>query len=137
MQDKIFLDTNILIYAYSIDEPSKKNIVSKILTSYEYIIISTQTINELINVLTKKKKIPYSQVSLVIEELFQKFIVEIVDESVIKEAVRIAENFQYSYFDSLIVSSAISAGCTKLFTEDMHHEHRIYNTLQIINPFKL
>lgn len=56
MNDKCFIDTNILIYAYSIDEPAKKEMAeSVVLNDSSIVILSTQVINELINVLRKKK----------------------------------------------------------------------------------
>jgi len=46
MRDKVFLDTNIIIYAYSDDEPEKQEIANNILEEYErQISISTQVIN--------------------------------------------------------------------------------------------
>jgi predicted nucleic acid-binding protein len=51
MKDNVFIDTNILIYAYSIDEAKKRGIVQTIFAEYQTITISTQVINEFINVM--------------------------------------------------------------------------------------
>ncbi len=56
MKDKLFLDTNVFIYAYSKTEPEKKEIALKLLRSEE-IVISTQVINEFIWVMYKKFKV--------------------------------------------------------------------------------
>lgn len=53
MSDKVFVDTNLLIYAYSATEPEKKEIVLKLLEEHD-IIISTQVINEFIWVMNRK-----------------------------------------------------------------------------------
>ncbi len=45
MPDRVFIDSNILIYAYSVDEPSKQNIARKIFYTHDVLVISTQTIN--------------------------------------------------------------------------------------------
>jgi predicted nucleic acid-binding protein len=42
-----------------------------------------------------------------------------------------------SYWDSLIISSALESGCKILYTEDMHHNQIIEGKLKIINPFKI
>ena len=136
MKDKVFIDSNILIYAYSIDEPAKRQVVEDLLNQYDVIIISTQTINEFVNVMTRKKRLDYKQVSLVVKELFSVFIVQIVDFEVIQKAIELAIRHHYSYFDSLIIAAAIAANCSVLYSEDMHHEHLIENRLKIINPFK-
>jgi len=47
MPNKVFIDTNILIYAYSTTELDKRNITFTILESYS-IVISVQVINEFI-----------------------------------------------------------------------------------------
>lgn len=136
MNDKVFIDSNILIYAYSVDEPSKKKIVEKLLNQYDAIIISTQTINEFINVMTKKKRLDYKEILLVVKELFVVFSIQGVNFEVIQKAIEIAIKHRYSYFDSLIIAAALFADCSVLYSEDMHHEHVIDNQLKIINPFK-
>ena len=50
------------------------------------------------------------------------------------QALQIKERWQYSWYDSLIVTAALQANCTILYSEDMHHGHLI-NQLTITNPF--
>jgi predicted nucleic acid-binding protein len=50
-------------------------------------------------------------------------------------ALNLAERYQYSYFDSLILASALEAGCQILYSEDLQDGQRIENQLMIINPF--
>lgn len=61
MSDKVFLDTNILIYGYSKDELEKKRRTIKCASSGEA-WISTQVMNETINVLKRKFSLEYSQI---------------------------------------------------------------------------
>ena len=135
MQDKIFLDTNILIYAYSTDEPTKKNAIDMLLQQNSKILISTQVINEFINVMHKKRKVSYDNLIIAVQELFQNFIVVAIENATINNALCIANKYHYSYFDSLIIASSLESQCITLFTEDMHHGQIIENTLTIINPF--
>ena len=135
MIDRVFIDSNILIYAYSIDEPSKRKIAENLFEKHEIIIISTQTINEFINVTTRKKMLDHSMISSVINEFFEVFLVETVDQKVIQKAITIADKHRYSYFDSLMISSALTSKCSILYSEDMHHFHELENRLKIINPF--
>jgi predicted nucleic acid-binding protein len=47
----------------------------------------------------------------------------------------IAEKYRYSFYDSLIISAALSSGCKILFSEDLHHGQLIEGKLKIVNPF--
>ena len=127
MNGKVFFDSNILIYAYSSDDVSKRNCVQKLADSHDAITISTQTINEFINVMIKKKKLDYSQVTLAIDEMYKNFAVEIIDQTTIKKAIAIATRYSYSYFDSLMISVALVSNCSILYSEDMHNKHVIEN----------
>jgi predicted nucleic acid-binding protein len=50
------------------------------------------------------------------------------------DALRISQRFKFSFYDSLIVAAAQSAGCKRLLTEDMQHGQAI-DGLRIVNPF--
>jgi len=50
------------------------------------------------------------------------------------QALEIMDKWRYSFYDSLIIASAIQADCTILYSEDIQHGQKIMN-LSIINPF--
>jgi predicted nucleic acid-binding protein len=52
------------------------------------------------------------------------------------KACELRENYKFSYYDSLIISSAVLEDCYILFSEDMQDELIIENKLKIANPFK-
>lgn len=136
MNDKIFLDTNILIYAYSTDEPGKKHAIDKIIKNAQDIVISTQVLNEFINVMSKKRKVSFDQLAITIDELSMHFSIIQITIHTIGLALKIAQKYRYSYFDSLILSSALEHNCSILYTEDMHHHQLIEKKLRIENPFE-
>jgi predicted nucleic acid-binding protein len=135
MRDKVFIDSNILIYAYSVDEPEKQKIVKDLLNKHDVMVISTQTINEFINVTTRKKMLAPEKISLVVDEFFEIFSVKLIDKEVIQKAIMLVNKHRYSYFDSLMLASAIIHDCSILYSEDMHHFHVLEGGLRIINPF--
>jgi predicted nucleic acid-binding protein len=45
------------------------------------------------------------------------------------------KNHKFSYWDSLIIATAINAGAEILYSEDLQHGRTI-NNLKIINPFQ-
>ncbi|MDX2301913.1 MAG: PIN domain-containing protein [Microscillaceae bacterium] len=135
MKDKAFLDTNLLIYLYSQTEIDKKETAEQLLEDYE-VWISTQVLAELSNVLFKKFAISWQSIREVIEELQDNFYVYTNNHLTINKATKIAETYQYGFYDSLIISAALSCDCKYLFTEDLHHTQIIDGKLDILNPFK-
>jgi predicted nucleic acid-binding protein len=135
MSDRVFLDTNILIYVYSQDEPLKRDSVEKIIDNSDEIFLSTQVVNEFVNVMHKKRKVPLSKLVQTIDELREHFYIAQITIHTIKQAMALSARYKYSYFDSLILSSALEHTCSIVYTEDMHHTHVIENNLMIKNPF--
>jgi predicted nucleic acid-binding protein len=134
MKDKAFLDSNILIYLYSEDELEKQNIVNNIFDKFEC-VISTQTLNEFCNVCLKKLKKNVSEIIESLNEIKGSCRLEFVDDSVMERALLLHEKYSYSYFDSLMLSSALKYNCAIIYSEDMQHGQLIESSLKIINPF--
>jgi len=134
MKDKAFLDSNVLVYLYSEDELEKQDIVNNIIDKFEC-IISTQTLNEFCNVCIKKLKKTVSEIIEALNEIKGSCRLEIVDDSVIEQALLLHKKYFYSYFDSLMLSSALKYDCVVIFSEDMQNGQIIENTLKIVNPF--
>lgn len=63
------------------------------------------------------------------------FPISEVNSKVILKAIDISIKYQYSFFDSLMITSAIIENCSVLYSEDLHHNQIIENTLTITNPF--
>jgi len=136
MHDKAFLDTNILIYAYSEDEPKKQSIALQLIDSFEdNVIISKQVINELSNILLKKFKLGSDQVENVLLEIDNVLPIADFDLTTQIKALKLKDRYQFQYYDALIVATALENNCTVVYSEDMHHEMLIDGNLKIINPF--
>lgn len=135
MSDRIFLDTNILLYHYSATEPEKKSKILSITNSHK-VYISLQVINEFVNVSIKKFKIPVENIELSLAELYNNYVVYDNSIETINKALSICKKYNYSYYDAQIIAAAMLSNCKILYTEDLHHQQIIENTLQIINPFK-
>ena len=137
MNDKVFLDTNIVIYAYSENEPKKQEIANNILEQYNnQIIISTQVINELSNTLFRKFKLNANDVKEVVLELNEYFPIVNFSVQTQLKGIEIKEKYKLQFYDSMILATALENGCNILFSEDMQHNQVIENSLTIINPFK-
>jgi predicted nucleic acid-binding protein len=134
MNDKCFFDTNMLVYLYSQDEPDKQHLANELIKNHTP-IISTQVLTELSNVLRKKFQCEYKQIQSVIAQIINVCQVSIIQPEDIITALQVAEKYKYSFYDSLIISVALSNKCTMLYTEDLQHQQVIDNTMTIINPF--
>ena len=118
MSDNIFLDTNVLIYLYS-TEKDKQHVVLSLLESDKMFCISTHIIMEFCNVLIKKLKYSRDKVDIALEDFKENFEIIEVDFQIIKDALRIQERYQYSFFDSLVLATAPSSDCTHVYSDDM------------------
>ncbi len=134
MKDKPFIDTNILIYCFSATEPEKRVSALEVF-NYGYVTVSTQVLQEFANVLFKKFNVEWTKIVSVINEITDKVALYINDDYTIIKACKIAEKYGYSFYDSLIIASALTSGSNILFTEDMQHNQTIESSLRIINPF--
>ena len=134
MNDKIFFDTNVILYSYS-HINDNKNIVAKELIRNYYGVISTQVLQEMCNVLIKKFRLDEHSIFKTLTELNKNFKVEINRSQTINSALQIHFKYDFSYYDSLIIASALQNECSILYSEDLHHNQKIEKTLTIINPF--
>ncbi len=135
MNDKYFLDTNIVLYAHTNIDLFKQGIAQKLLSNGNA-MLSTQVLQETMNILSKKMKHEWRDIEKVILELMKNNSVFINRESTVLKAGNIAATYKFSYYDSLIISSAFESGCTILYSEDMNSEQLIEGKLTILNPFK-
>ena len=138
MKGKLFLDTNVLIYAYSSKDLNKQKTAFRLIyEERENIVLSTQVINEFSSVLIKKYKVNPIVLYPKIQNFFVLFDVVLIDYSTIKKAFELLQKYNFSYYDSLIVSSALENDCKILYSEDMQDGLLVENKLKIKNPFNM
>jgi len=135
MKDRAFVDTNVFVYLYSEDEPEKQRKALGLLECYDC-ITSTQALNEFCNVCLKKMRLPEEYVSLSVDEISEECEITLIDYSTIKKALMLRSKYEYSYYDCLILASALASGCRYLLTEDLCDGQIIENKLKIVNIFR-
>jgi predicted nucleic acid-binding protein len=136
MPGRVFLDTNILLYA-KIDDGSQKHskcrdLLTVILVGSE-IIVSAQVLNEYYVNALKKNEAP-AAIQNTVRQFIDDFEIVPLTKELIPETYRIHNRYQFSYWDSNIVAAALAGGCTILYTEDLQDGQIIDNTLTVINP---
>jgi len=140
MNDSIFVDSNIFLYAFTeIDEKSEKEETEKHKIASDIILnninISTQVINEVSSNMIRKLKFSNSEVREFVESCYGRYNIINFSEELFVVASKVRENYNISYYDSLIVSAGLKANATILYSEDMQHNLVINDSLTIINPF--
>ena len=138
MTDKVFVDTNILVYAHDLDAGNKHDqaaeIVSQLWESRNG-VLSTQVLQELYVTLTRKVSSTLSKLEA--RKLVQKYShwhLVLNDPSIIIQASEIEESNNISFWDALIVSAAYSQNVPTILTEDLNHG-QIIEGIFIKNPF--
>jgi len=132
MPGRTFIDTNIVIYALGQDS-TKAHLAAPLFVNSP--TISTQVLSETANVASKRLALSTTEVRTLVTSLEAMCRVELIELVTIHAALDILERYGFSWYDSLIVASALEAGCETLYSEDMHNGQEIEGRLRIVNPF--
>ena len=137
MSDKTFVDTNILIYAYDIDAGQKHQAAIEILESlWEQKLgaLSTQVLEEFYVNVTRKLARPLPRREARAAVGASATWCSDITPAEITSAFRIEDEAKVSFWDALIVASAIQAGARRILSEDLNAGQRIAG-IRIENPF--
>ena len=138
MNDKIFVDTNILVYAHDLAAGDRHNQASTIIENLwdtNAGVISTQVLQEFYVTVTRKIVKPLDHLRA--REIIRNYLVwpmHLNDADTVLLASEIEVRNNLSFWDGLIVAAAQLLHVDKIFTEDMNHGQRIEGIL-IVNPF--
>ncbi|MEE9327858.1 MAG: PIN domain-containing protein [Cocleimonas sp.] len=140
MSDKVFFDTNVLVYAFDKSEPEKGAIAKRLIREYGSegnLVLSTQVLQEFYVTVTKvKKKMLTKEKAEEIVNDFAEFPLIQAGKAIVSRAMKRHQGGAFSFWDALIVEAALQSGCSKLLTEDMQ-DGLIIDSMVISNPFKL
>ncbi|MEZ5670908.1 MAG: PIN domain-containing protein [Thiotrichaceae bacterium] len=140
MNDKFFLDSNILIYSFDSRDLTKQQRAQQLISqalSKQIGIISYQVTQEVLNTARRKfeKKLSIDDCQLLLTQVLIPICQVYPCVELYQKALNIHEQLKFSFYDSLVVAAALQAKCQTLYTEDLHHGQVIDSTLRIINPF--
>jgi len=138
MKGRVFVDTNILIYAHDLDAGAKHEKAAASLENLweeETGVLSTQVLQEFYVTVTRKIASPLSplQARSIIENYLVWPVMLNAPETILL-ASSIEERYRLSFWDSLIVAAARDAGAEKILTEDLTHG-QVLDGVLIQNPF--
>jgi predicted nucleic acid-binding protein len=135
MSGSAFFDTSVFVHAVVQDDPRSQKAEELVA---EGGTVSVQVLNEFVDVVRRKAKMPWDEVRFAIQNIKALCPDPLpVTLDTHREALAIAQRYGYRIYDALIVASALKARCTILFSEDMQDGQVIDKTLTIRNPFRL
>ena len=134
-----FVDTNVLVYAFDRSEPARRARAAELLShlaSTDRIRLSTQVLQEFFVTVTRKIVSPIA-VPRALELLndLAAWPVATVDVASIRRAASLSDEARLSFWDALIVVSAVQSGAATLYTEDLNHGQMILG-VEVVDPFR-
>jgi predicted nucleic acid-binding protein len=134
--ERVFLDTNIFVYADDSRAGRKRTLAQRLLAEVfenATAVVSTQVLQEFFAVATRKLGLPPDIVRAKVELIARLEVVQ-VDVDLILEAIDLHRLHALSFWDALVVCAAKSAKCSRLVTEDLQ-DGQVIMGIRIENPF--
>lgn len=132
MSAESFFDTSVLLYLLSA-QVEKADRAEELLERSG--VISVQVLNEFTAVATRKLGLSYAEAREVLSTIRTLCVTQPLTVEHHDKGTEIAERYGFSFYDSVIVASALLAGCKRLYSEDLQHKQVIEKQLTVINPF--
>ena len=136
-----FLDTNVFIYQLEGIDTRKSEIAEDLIQqgiADGTACISYQIVQECLNVMSRKAQVPLAadEIRNYLSGVLAPLIRVQSSLDLYHAAIDIHARYRFGFYDALVISAAIEAGCTRLYSEDMQHGQQIQK-LTIENPFRL
>lgn len=129
-----FFDSNILLYLASGD-PAKADKAESLLAGGG--AISVQVLNEVANVARRKMRLSWEETNGFLTILRDVLTIHPLTVETHATGLELARRYGLSLYDSMIAASALLAGCSRLWSEDMQDGMLLEGTVRIVNPFHL
>jgi len=136
LAERVFIDTNVIVYADDLDAGAKRERAREILQQVLIDgngVVSTQVLQEFFVAATRKLGVA-AEIARRKVELLARLDVVTIEPSLILDAIDLHRLHPISFWDALIVQSAVASGCRRLLTEDLQSGRNI-GGVQIENPF--
>lgn len=137
MGGRVFLDTNVLVYAIESEGPAEaKAVRARGLLRREDLCLSTQVLGEFYRAVTSRRRAqPLTHGEAVAWiQLWKRHDVRAITTSHVDLALDLAGRHQIGYYDALVVAAAHLSGCAVLFSEDLNAGQE-YAGVRVDNPF--
>jgi predicted nucleic acid-binding protein len=135
---RTFLDTNVLVYLFDADSPAKQERAREVVAEAaraRSLVLSSQVLGELYVTITRKlaQPVPAATALRALEDLAA-FPVVAIDGTLVQRAAARSAAEQISYWDALILESAVEAGAGAVYSEDLQ-AGSTYAGVTVEDPF--
>jgi predicted nucleic acid-binding protein len=135
-----FIDSNVFLYLFDETDERKREIADGIVESAlqaHSASISFQVVQEVLSVVTRNLAAPMTaeDAGRFLERVLGPLWRVSPSMALYRRALDVQARYRYGFYDSLIITSALDAGCSRLYSEDLQDEQRIEG-LTIENPFR-
>jgi predicted nucleic acid-binding protein len=137
MSGRVFLDTNVLVYAIETGGPRpEKSAAARALARREGVCLSTQVLGEFYRAVTSRRRAqPLTHDEAVAwVQLWKRHEVQAVTVPHVDLALELTGRYKLSYYDALVVAAARLAGCEVVLSEDLN-AGQDYGGVRVENPF--
>jgi predicted nucleic acid-binding protein len=128
-----FVDANVLVYLVSDDE--RRLVAIEIMKRHPE--TGVQAVNEMINVMRRKMQTSQqdqNNASLVVRSACNHIHPLVIEDHV--RALDLVTRHKFSWWDGVLIATALRAGASRFFSEDQHDGLLVDNQMTIINPFR-
>ena len=136
MRAEVFLDTNVLVYAFDPGNPKKREQARVLIQSSGW-WVSWQVVQEFAHVALHRFSVPLKEKDLAdyLEVALWPRCRAFPSPEIYRQALRLQGNTGHRFYDCLILASAMACGVKTLLSEDFQ-EGRSYGPLKVMNPFR-
>jgi predicted nucleic acid-binding protein len=137
MTGRVFIDTNILIYALDPSAPEKRRVSADLLRqtiSGRTLTLSPQSLNETYRVLTQRRRLMPVEAARGYIRTLAPWAIAPLDAKTVERAFAVEDETGYSWWDSLMLAAALQADCRLFVSEDLQ-DGRTIAGMRIANPF--
>ena len=130
--DRAFFDTNVLIYAFALNDP-RTDAAENLLARGG--VVAVQALNEFVAVAQRKLGMSWKEVLDALDAILVLCPKPVpLTLQVHQKGLQIARQHRYRIYDSLMVAAALQTSCHTFFSEDLQHG-QVIDSLTIRNPF--
>ena len=138
MTSRLFVDTNVWVYAVDDGEPDKQAQARQVLepTHGKDLVVSAQVLGEFYVTVRRKfaEKLSETEAVALVDRMRQLPVIP-VDANLVAGAIANTRQWQISYWDALIVTAAETSGCDTVLSEDLA-DGQMYGSVRVENPFR-
>jgi predicted nucleic acid-binding protein len=130
-----FTDSNVWLYSFIATQDPRKTVIANKIIQSGNICLSNQVVNEVCSNLIRKQSFDEARIKQVIARFYFAHLVVDLNEQILLSASDLRVRYNFSFWDGVIVASALAANAETLYTEDMHDGLIVEKKLKIVNPF--